>query len=129
MFGWDTETTAVFPATLRFLEEQKVPVAYFNLLTPDKGTEYYERMREEGRIFNQNEIGRWPGQPCHIIPRNYTPWELEYGVQRLQRQFYRFSSVARRLPLPFTPSAIASWVLNLSQRRVAYCREGDFSEY
>jgi len=129
MFGWDTETTEVFPATLRFLEEQKVPVAYFNLLTPDKGTEYYDRMREEGRIFNTNEIGRWPGQPCHIIPRNYTPWELESGVQRLQRQFYRFSSVARRLPLPLTPSAIASWVLNLSQRRVAYCREGDFSEY
>ena len=57
IFGWDTETTEVFPATLRFLEEQKVPVAYFNLLTPEKGTEYYERMHQEGRILNQQEIG------------------------------------------------------------------------
>jgi len=131
IFGWDTETAEVFPTTLRFLEEQKVPVAYFNLLTPDKGTEYYERMRLEGRIFNQKEIGRWPGQPCHIVPRHYTPWELEYGVRHLQREFYSLSSVARRLPFPLTSSAIASWVLNLSQRRVAYRPdgEGDFSEY
>jgi len=131
IFGWDTETAEVFPTTLRFLEEQKVPVAYFNLLTPEKGTEYYERMCEENRVFNKKEIGRWPGQPCHIVPRNFTPYELEHGVRRLQRQFYSLPSVARRLPLPLTTSAIASWVLNLSQHRVVYSREteSDFSEY
>jgi len=131
IFGWDTETAEAFPSTLRFLEEQKVPVAYFNVLTPEKGTEYYDRMLEEGRILNATEIGRWPGQPCHIVPQHCTPGELEQGVQGIQRQFYSFSSLLRRLPFPLTTSAIASWVLNLSQHRVVYSRnaEGDFSGY
>jgi hypothetical protein len=34
IFGWDTETRDVFSSTLRFLEEEKVPVAYFNLPNP-----------------------------------------------------------------------------------------------
>jgi radical SAM superfamily enzyme YgiQ (UPF0313 family) len=45
IFGWDTETREVFAHTLRFLEDEKVPVAYFNLLTPDKGTSFFDRMR------------------------------------------------------------------------------------
>ena len=88
-------------------------------------------MREENRIFNSEEIRRWPGQPCHIVPRGFTPYELEHGVRRLQRQFYSLPSVARRLPLPLTTSAIASWMLNLSQHRVVYSREAenDLCEY
>jgi radical SAM superfamily enzyme YgiQ (UPF0313 family) len=119
IFGWDTETSAVFPTTLRFLEDEKVPVAYFNLLTPDKGTSFYERMRQEERIIEEREIGRWPGQPCHIRPLYCTPEDLERDVQGIHRRFYSFSSMFRRLPIPLNTSAIASWVLNFSQRRVA----------
>jgi radical SAM superfamily enzyme YgiQ (UPF0313 family) len=119
IFGWDSETTAVFPATLRFLEEQRVPVANFNLLTPEKGTEYYEQMRQEKRILRETEIGRWPGQACHIQPRSCTPRELESQVQDLYRKFYGLPSMLRRLPLPLSTSAIASWALNLSHRRIA----------
>ncbi len=118
IFGWDTETPEVFAHTLRFLEEEKVPVAYFNLLTPEKGTSFYERMRQQNRILDEQEIGRWPGQPCHIKPLYCTPQELRRNVWDIHRKFYSLSSMIRRLPLPLTGSAIASWVLNLSQRRV-----------
>ena len=118
IFGWDTETRQVFPATLQFLEEEKVPVAYFNLLTPDRGTSLYERMRQQDRIIGEAEIGRWPGQPCHIKPVYCTPSELQHDVQDIHRDFYSLPSMFRRLPLPLNTSAIASWVLNLSQRRV-----------
>jgi radical SAM superfamily enzyme YgiQ (UPF0313 family) len=119
IFGWDTETREVFSNTLQFLEDEKVPVAYFNLLTPDKGTSFYDRMRQQDRIIEESEIGRWPGQPCHIKPLFCTPMELEHDVQHIHRNFYSFPSMFRRLPAPVSTSAIASWVLNFSQRRVA----------
>jgi radical SAM superfamily enzyme YgiQ (UPF0313 family) len=118
IFGWDTETREVFPNTLRFLEEEKVPVAYFNLLTPDRGTSFYDRMRQQDRIIEEQEIGRWPGQPCHIKPLYCTPKELEQDVQGMHRKFYSLPSIFRRLPMPLNTSAIASWVLNFSQRQV-----------
>ncbi|HVM49311.1 MAG TPA: B12-binding domain-containing radical SAM protein [Candidatus Acidoferrum sp.] len=119
IFGWDTETREVFPNTLRFLEDEKVPVAYFNLLTPEKGTSFYDRMRQQDRIINEKEIGRWPGQPCHIKPLYCSPRELEQAVQGIHRRFYSLPSMLRRLPMPLSTPAIASWALNLSQRRVS----------
>ena len=119
ILGWDTDTPDVFRATREFLREQKVPVAYFNVLTPDKGTAYYERMLQANRILNPNEIGRWPGQACHILPTFCTPRELELEVQKMYREFYSLPSMLSRLPLGLTQANIASWVLNLSQRRMA----------
>ena len=76
-------------------------------------------MRLQDRILNEREIGRWPGQPCHLKPLYCSPQELEEDVQRIHRRFYSLPSMLRRLPMPLNTSAIASWTLNLSQRRVA----------
>jgi radical SAM superfamily enzyme YgiQ (UPF0313 family) len=119
IFGWDTETKAVFDTTRDFLQREKVPVAYFNVLTPDRGTAYYDRMRKSNRILNEAEIGRFPGQVCHIRPSFCEPSELEREVQGLYREFYSLPSMLSRLPLPLTKAGIASWMLNISQRRMA----------
>ncbi len=119
IFGWDTDTKAVFTRTRNFLRQEKVPAAYFNVVTPEKGTAYYVRMQASNRILNMADIGRWPGQPCHIRPAFFTPQELEQEVQSIYRDFYSLPSILARLPLPLTEASIASWVLNISQRRVA----------
>jgi radical SAM superfamily enzyme YgiQ (UPF0313 family) len=119
IFGWDNETPDVFRSTLDFLEQEKVPVAYFNILTPEKGTMFYERMKTEDRILSLDEIGRWPGQSCYIKPRYCTPEEMVNNVQHIYREFYSWKSIVKRLPLPVTQASIASWVLNLSQRKMA----------
>jgi radical SAM superfamily enzyme YgiQ (UPF0313 family) len=131
IFGWDTESRDVFLNTFRFLENEKVPVAYFNLLTPDKGTSFYDRMRQQDRIIDEAEIGRWPGQPCHLKPLYCTPQELEHNVQSIHKMFYSFRSMFRRLPMPINTSSIASWVLNFSQRGLAaHANEGhNFTSY
>jgi hypothetical protein len=120
IFGWDTETRSVFQTTLSFLHEQKVPAAYFNLLTPDKGTAYYDRMLQSDRIIHGDDIGRWPGHRCHIHPTFCGPQELEQEVQNLHRRFYSLPSIFSRLSPPLTKADIASWVINFSQRRVAH---------
>jgi radical SAM superfamily enzyme YgiQ (UPF0313 family) len=119
IFGWDGETEATFQATLRFLEDHKVPAAYFNILTPVKGTPLYERLRNEDRILNINDVDRWPGQLCYIQPRSGTPTELEENVRKMYRDFYCLPSMLSRLPAPLTKANLASWIINLSQRRMA----------
>jgi radical SAM superfamily enzyme YgiQ (UPF0313 family) len=119
IFGWDGEQESAFETTLKFLRENKAPVAYFNILTPVKGTELYDRMQLEGRILQSAEIDRWPGQVCYIQPPYGTPRSLEQRVRKLYREFYSLPSMLQRLPPPLGQSSIASWVINFSQRRMA----------
>jgi len=119
IFGWDGETRDVFRSTLEFLLCEKVPVAYFNILTPDKGTPLYDRMLEQGRLTNIDLLGRLSGQKCLIRPDRYTAQELEQSVEQMYGEFYSYRSMLSRLPPPISKSAIASWVINFSQRRMA----------
>jgi len=119
IFGWDTEREDVFSSTLAFLKAEKVPVAYFNILTPHKGTPLYERMKREDRIIDIDHIGRWPGLTCYIRPTYCSPEELEERVKRIQKEFYSYGSMFARLPFPVTKANIASWVVNLSERKVS----------
>jgi radical SAM superfamily enzyme YgiQ (UPF0313 family) len=118
IFGWDTDNESAFSSTLGFLMDNKVPAAYFNILMPDKGTALYDRMVEENRLTNIEEMGRWPGDRCYIKPRNLTPETLEKGVKEMYTRFYSYSSMLSRLPLPVTMANIASLVINFSQRKV-----------
>ena len=131
IFGWDGEPQGAFPATLKFLEEHKVPAAYFNILTPVKGTPLYDRLRDEGRILNSQDIDRWPGQFCYIQPRSGTPETLESNVRSMYQHFYGWRSIFSRLPMPLTKASIASWVINLSQRRMARATgvQNNFDDY
>jgi radical SAM superfamily enzyme YgiQ (UPF0313 family) len=119
IFGWDNETPGVFRATLDFLEREKVPVAYFNILCPEIGTMFYQKMKSEDRILRIEDIGRYPGEFCHLKPKNLTAAELEKSVQQMYLDFYSRKSMLRRLPLPVTQANIASWIVNLSQRKLA----------
>jgi radical SAM superfamily enzyme YgiQ (UPF0313 family) len=119
IFGWDGETEGALAATLSFLELHKVPVAYFNILTPVKGTPLYERLRQAGRILQPEDIDRWPGQLCSIQPPYGTPQTMESNIQGLYRQFYSLPSMFTRLPLPLSRGSLASWIINFSQRRMA----------
>ena len=118
IFGWDKEKEDVFQSTLAFLQQNKVPVAYFNILTPHKGTPLYDRMKAEDRIINIDQIGRWPGFFCHIKPKHASPEEMEEKLKETYRKFYSYSSMLARLPLPLTKAHIASWVINWSQRKI-----------
>ena len=120
IFGWDGETEGAFPATLNFLQDHKVPVAYFNILTPVKGTPLYDRLQSEARILNNREIDRWPGQLCYIKPPYGSAAELEQTIREMYRDFYSLPSIVSRMPLPVTKANIASWVINFSQRRMAH---------
>jgi hypothetical protein len=125
IFGWDNEPPDVCRTTLEFLRRHKVPAAFFNVLSPQKGTPLFERLQREGRILNAEDVERWPGQICYIRPQRGTPEELERNVSEMYRQFYSVRSMLARLPWPVTKANIASWAVNLSQRRMLGPAAGD----
>lgn len=125
IFGWDTEAPDVFESTAAFLRRNRVPAAYFNILTPTKGTDLFDRMLEQGRILDPADIDRWPGQTCHIKPLHCSPAEMEAKIQAMYRDFYSLRSIFIRLPVPLSRADMASWVINLSERRMAYAAQGN----
>ncbi len=118
IFGWDTDSLEDFDATLDFLIKNKVHVAFFNVFSPHKGTNIYDRYLKEGRLIDPYNMGRWPGIIAEIYPKNYSPQELEKNVLRLYREFYSWSSMLKRLPPPVTKAYIASWFMNIQERRL-----------
>ena len=125
IFGWDTESRGVFGSTLDFLHTESVPVAYFNILCPEKGTMFYEKMKAQDRILRLEDIGRFPGEFCHIKPKNFTAEEIETNVQEMYLKFYSWKSMIKRLPLPVSQAKIATWVINMSQRKLAQRSQGE----
>ncbi len=118
VFGFEGEDPEVYAATLRFLQHHKVPVAYFYILNPQKGTPLYDRMRKENKLIDDPRLQERVGTVCYIKPPNGTPKEMEERILGMYDEFYSLPSMVRRLPSPTTKSNIASWVLNFSQRRM-----------
>ncbi len=131
VLGADTDDAGVFPATLRFLVEHNVPAAYFNVMVPLRGTPLFEQMSAEGRLIDEPNMERWPGVACHFHPLRMSGEELVGGVRWLQREFYSLRSMGRRLRFPRSQADLASWNVNLTQRKVALHSErmNEFSEF
>jgi radical SAM superfamily enzyme YgiQ (UPF0313 family) len=129
IFGSDSEKEDIFKATLSFLLRNKVPAAYLNILTPHKGSSLYERLKSENRIIDIDGIGRWPGITCHVKLPNFSPAELVQHVKDLHRKFYSYGSMLARLPLPLTGAAIASWIINLTEKKSFQTGAENFSEF
>lgn len=128
IFGSDSDTEGTFNATGSFLERNRIPAAYFNILTPHKGSLLYDRLKSEDRIIDTDGLGRWPGTTCRIKPLNFTPEELVRNIKALHREFYSWKSMLARLPLPLSKSAMASWFINLAERQSYRTEAENFSE-
>jgi radical SAM superfamily enzyme YgiQ (UPF0313 family) len=119
IFGWDTDRLEDFQGTLDFLNKNKVHVAFFNVFSPHKGTKIYDRFVADGRLRDEENMGRWPGVIAEIHPEHFTAEQLEEGIREMYRGFYSWRSILRRLPVPKSKASIASWFMNISQRKMA----------
>jgi radical SAM superfamily enzyme YgiQ (UPF0313 family) len=96
VLGYDGDTPATFDGLLRFCEEARLEAAIFPILTPFPGTAVRARLEVEGRITSNN----WEDYDMgHVTfrPAGMTADELQEGCDRLNRSFYSFSSMFRRI--------------------------------
>jgi radical SAM superfamily enzyme YgiQ (UPF0313 family) len=97
IFGFDTDTQAVFDDTLEFLTRTKLPTAALNVLTPYPGTRIYQRLKDQGRIMT-DDWSRYDTRTVVFQPKNLTPGELAEGHRYVQSEFYSLSSILRHIP-------------------------------
>lgn len=96
VLGYDGDTPATFEAVLRFCEEARLEAAIFPILTPYPGTAVRERLLAQGRITSSDWRDYDMGHVT-FTPAGMTAEELKEGHDWLNRSFYSFSSMYRRI--------------------------------
>jgi len=111
LFGLDDDHPGIFEDTMRFLDEVKAPTAFFNAVTPRRGTPMRTQLEEEGRVIIPDADMYTNNHRCMFVPKNLTPEQVEEGVWWCTDQFYSLRSIAKRLLLPpnrYTPQGLPS---------------------
>ena len=97
VFGFDSDTKAIFPETLEFSQRNKIGTASFNVLTPYPGTSIYEQFKQDGRLLTTN----WKYYDHATVvfkPKGMSPYELQTGEFWIKKEFSKISSILKRLP-------------------------------
>jgi radical SAM superfamily enzyme YgiQ (UPF0313 family) len=112
VLGNDNEDESIFQRTLEFAKKIKIDLAQFSVLTPFPGTNLYNKLIKENRIFDFNWEKYTCGTPV-FKPLKMTVSKLKEGTNKLWRDFYRTNQVllrliklGKRLPLQFLPLLI-----------------------
>ena len=114
VFGFDDDDVSIFDQTLGFLMETRIASATFNILTPYPGTEVYDRLKAEGRLFTE-DWGSYDHCTPTFVPRRMSVDELLEGYHRVKSTFYGLTSIAARMPANWrTP--LLYLVANVGQR-------------
>ena len=97
VFGFDSDTPAIFNETVDFLEQSGVQNATFNILTPFPGTRLFQRLEAEGRITSHDWGSYNSRSDVVFTPRQMSSQELLVGFQAVTRRFYSLNSILKRL--------------------------------
>ena len=97
VFGFDCDTPAVFDETLRFLRDNGISQATFNMLTPYPGTPLFNRLKAEGRILTEDWSKYNSRTDVVFRPKHMTPEQLLAGFRYVNREFYRPRNIFGRL--------------------------------
>lgn len=120
VFGLDSDDKSVFQKTIDFINEAHIDLPRFTVNTPFPSTLFYKKMKEEGRIIEDN----WLLYDCqHVVikPKNMTAEELQEGHYWAWREAYKYSSIIKRLAgarsflevMPFSNLAYRKYGRNL----------------
>jgi radical SAM superfamily enzyme YgiQ (UPF0313 family) len=99
IFGLDDDDETVFERTVRFLEENQLPIASFFAYVPLPGTRAAQQMEEEGRII-EHDWAKYDDAHALFTPRHMSPQALEEGLWWAYRRFYSLPTLLRRAFCP-----------------------------
>ena len=102
VFGLDEEDTSTLDRTVEWMVANSIETVTSHIATPYPGTPFYDRMRREGRIID-DDLSHYDTAQVVIRPKNMTPEELYEGYwgaasERLGHLigFDRVGALARR---------------------------------
>ena len=116
-FGGDDEDKTVFERTVEMVQETKIDLPRYSILTPFPRTSFYAQLEAEGRII-ERDWAMYDVEHCVFTPAKMTKDELEDGIEWAWRETYKMSSIAERLS-PFDRQPVVSWLTNMGYRGYA----------
>ena len=110
IFGLDGDDTGSFKRTVQFAQKVRLESAQFDILTPYPGTEIFESLDKEGRIFNKD----WSqyGHDLMFEPKSLSREILQEGRTWAWREFYSLPSIWKRIGVGHHDPSLY-WVANL----------------
>lgn len=93
--GGEGDTLQSIRDTKRFIEDNKITVPRFYILTPIPGTKFFEDMMKAGRIIKE-DIYSFDGTEAVHMPKNMSPSELTNAYWELYDSLFTFSSILKR---------------------------------
>ena len=94
VFGMDDDDVNIFDRTVEWAVQEGVETATFHILTPYPSTGLFQRIEAEGRLAHR-DWDRYDTRHAVFRPARMRPEELEEGYWRADRDFYRWSNIAR----------------------------------
>ena len=93
--GAEGDTLESIRETAKFIENNKITVPRFYILTPIPGTQFYDEMKEQNRIYNTDMYSYNACEAVHV-PKNMTPEELTRAYWELYNEVYSYRSIFKR---------------------------------
>lgn len=93
--GGEGDTLESIKLTKNFIEDNKISVPRFYILTPIPGTKFFEDIQQSGRLINEN-IYSFDGTEAVYKPRNMTPEELTNAYWDLYESLFTLKSIIKR---------------------------------
>jgi radical SAM superfamily enzyme YgiQ (UPF0313 family) len=106
VFGFDHDDAGTFARTVDFVNEARIDLPRYAILTPFPGTPLFTRLQREGRILSDSwEL--YDGQHVVYQPATMTPEELARRTEWAWKKTYSLRSIAKRLVGSRTQTAVA----------------------
>lgn len=115
IFGFDNDDKEIFGKTVQLVNELKIDIPRYSILTPYPGTKLYKRLSEEKRILNY-DWSKYDTMNVVFKPENMSPEELYEGYKYAYRETFKFSHIINR-SVGFHYSNIINFFGNLNYKK------------
>jgi radical SAM superfamily enzyme YgiQ (UPF0313 family) len=116
-FGSDDDHPDIFKQTVEAIMKLKIDLPRYSILTPFPGTQLYQQLESENRIWERN-WAMYDVQHCVFYPKNMSPLQLEEGNIYAWKETYKYLSISKRLAR-LSKLFFINWGMNLSYKNYA----------
>jgi radical SAM superfamily enzyme YgiQ (UPF0313 family) len=108
IFGFDEDDPSVFEETVSFAIQTKLFSVIFMILTPYPGTAFYHRVKNEGRLVQDQWwlLEKPEDSAPYFLPMKMGAEALREGWKRAWKEFNSFPSIWKRFHWDYSPTLI-----------------------
>lgn len=97
VFGFDYDDISIFERSVNFLNRNKVGFSSLPILTPYPGTDLFQELKRNGRIFDYN-WKHYNNETVVFTPARMSPEELKDGADWASYEFYLPKNIINKIP-------------------------------